>query len=32
MKLTLLAVLTSFEVAIAVEQYNGEVIIQKVEA
>lgn len=32
MKLTLLAALTGFEVAIAVEQYNGEVIMQKAEA
>jgi hypothetical protein len=32
MKLTLLASLTAFEVAIAVEQYSAEVVPQKVEA
>lgn len=32
MKLTLLAALTGFEVAIAIEQYKGEVLVQKAEA
>ena len=32
MKLTLLASLSDFEIAVAIEQFRGEVVPQKVEA
>jgi len=32
MKLTLLATLTDFEIAVAIEQFRGELVPQKIEA